>query len=349
MLRHGLTIVGVTVHSDLISFKKRPVIRGCGLVKTLSTCICLLLSLCATVGCSSSAPAAKAAPATAVVPAQPAKPPAPLPASTPASAPAPVPGNEYVIGPGDALEVFVWRNPELSSKVPVRPDGKISTPLVEDMIAVGKTPTQLARDIEKVLAEYVKSPQVNIIVSQPVSAFSQVKVIGQVIKPQSLPYRERYDGAGRSAHRGWARAVSPRAIAPRLCGMQGGKEVPIAINLNKIIDKGRYDAEHPAPARRCDWSSRKRASDMNALVEDVVEEVRGAWRFRWLGLLAAWIVGVVGWFIVMLLPDLYEGRSTVFVDTRTALRPVLQGLAVEQDVDAETELRAPVAARNAAA
>lgn len=74
---------------------------------------------------------------------------------------------------------------------------------------------------------------------------------------------------------------------------------------------------------------------MNALVEDIVEEVRGAWRFRWWGLLAAWIVGVVGWFIVMLLPDLYEGRSTVFVDTRTALRPVLQGLAVEQDVDAE--------------
>jgi polysaccharide chain length determinant protein (PEP-CTERM system associated) len=74
---------------------------------------------------------------------------------------------------------------------------------------------------------------------------------------------------------------------------------------------------------------------MNGLVENIFEEVRGAWRFRWWGLLAAWIVGVMGWFIVMLLPDLYEGRSTVFVDTRTALRPVLQGLAVEQDVDAE--------------
>jgi polysaccharide chain length determinant protein (PEP-CTERM system associated) len=74
---------------------------------------------------------------------------------------------------------------------------------------------------------------------------------------------------------------------------------------------------------------------MNALVEDIVEEVRGSWRFRWWGLLAAWIFGIVGWVIIMLLPDLYEGRSTVFVDTRTALRPVLQGLAVEQDVDAE--------------
>src|SRR3984957_7440535 len=74
---------------------------------------------------------------------------------------------------------------------------------------------------------------------------------------------------------------------------------------------------------------------MNLLVEEVLEEVRGAWRFRWWALAAAWLLGVVGWAVVMLLPDIYEGRATVFVDTRTALRPVLQGLAVEQDVDAE--------------
>jgi polysaccharide chain length determinant protein (PEP-CTERM system associated) len=74
---------------------------------------------------------------------------------------------------------------------------------------------------------------------------------------------------------------------------------------------------------------------MNLLVEEVLEEVRGAWRFRWWALLAAWVLGVIGWTVVMLLPDMYEGRATVFVDTRTALRPVLQGLAVEQDVDAE--------------
>jgi polysaccharide chain length determinant protein (PEP-CTERM system associated) len=74
---------------------------------------------------------------------------------------------------------------------------------------------------------------------------------------------------------------------------------------------------------------------MNVLVEEVLEEVRGAWRFRWWALGAAWLLGVLGWAVVMLLPDMYEGRATVFVDTRTALRPVLQGLAVEQDVDAE--------------
>jgi len=74
---------------------------------------------------------------------------------------------------------------------------------------------------------------------------------------------------------------------------------------------------------------------MNMLVEEVLEEVRGAWRFRWWALAAAWLLGVLGWAVVMLLPDKYEGRATVFVDTRTALRPVLQGLVVEQDVDAQ--------------
>jgi polysaccharide export outer membrane protein len=108
------------------------------------------------------------------------------PAAPPASS---VPA-DYVIGPGDTIEVFVWRNPDLTVTVPVRPDGKISTPLVEDMVAVGKTPTVLARDVEKALAQYVKSPEVNVIVTIPMSVFSQVKVIGQVAKPQALAYRE---------------------------------------------------------------------------------------------------------------------------------------------------------------
>ena len=96
---------------------------------------------------------------------------------------------DYMLGPGDQIQVFVWRNPDLSATVPVRPDGRISTPLVEDMVAVGKTPSQLARDIEKVLGEYVRTPQVNVIVTQPSSTFSQVKVVGQVLHPQVMPYR----------------------------------------------------------------------------------------------------------------------------------------------------------------
>jgi polysaccharide biosynthesis/export protein len=120
--------------------------------------------------------------------------------SAPTPKPAPIPtltaadnkgtDSNYIIGPGDSLEVFVWRNPELSLTVPVRPDGKISTPLVEDMVAVGKTPPQLARDMEKVLSEYVRAPKVNIIVTTAASAFSLVKVVGQVQHPSALPYRE---------------------------------------------------------------------------------------------------------------------------------------------------------------
>jgi polysaccharide export outer membrane protein len=109
---------------------------------------------------------------------------------TPSQAQAKAVSDDYIIGPGDTLEVFVWRNPELSVTVPVRPDGKISTPLVEDMVAVGKTPPKLARDMEGVLSEYVRSPKVNIIVTTAASAFSLVKVVGQVAHPMALPYRE---------------------------------------------------------------------------------------------------------------------------------------------------------------
>jgi len=115
--------------------------------------------------------------------------PAQSPTEVPAT-PAPEVGADYIIGPGDTIQVFVWRNPELTVSVPVRPDGKVSTPLVEDMVAVGKTPSQLARDMEVRLAEYIRSPQVNVIVTNPLSSFSKVTVIGQVKTQGSIPYRE---------------------------------------------------------------------------------------------------------------------------------------------------------------
>jgi polysaccharide export outer membrane protein len=97
----------------------------------------------------------------------------------------------YLIGPGDAVNIVVWRNPELSMVVPVRPDGKITTPLVEDLPASGRTATQLARDVEKALAKYVQSPVVTVIVTTFVGPYAeQVRVIGEAAKPQALPYRE---------------------------------------------------------------------------------------------------------------------------------------------------------------
>lgn len=97
----------------------------------------------------------------------------------------------YRIGPGDSVEVFVWGNPDLSSTVPVRPDGRITTPLIEDVPAAGKTPTQLARVMEKRLAKYIKNPVVTVIVTGFVGLYSeQVRVVGQAAKPQAIPYRK---------------------------------------------------------------------------------------------------------------------------------------------------------------
>jgi polysaccharide biosynthesis/export protein len=153
---------------------------------------------------------------------------APPPAAVPA---------DYLIGPGDSLHVFVFQNEELSVTVPVRPDGKISTPLVEDMVAVGKTPSQLARDLEKSLAEYVKSPKVNIVVMSAMSIFSQVKVIGQVKTPQALPYRDgmtvldavlAVGGLGQFA-------AGNRA---HLVRTENGKQTEIKVKLDALVNGG---------------------------------------------------------------------------------------------------------------
>jgi polysaccharide export outer membrane protein len=99
--------------------------------------------------------------------------------------------SEYRIGPGDQLQIFVWRNPEVSVAIPVRPDGKISTPLVEDMVAIGKTPTELARDLEKALAKYIRTPLVTVIVTGFVGTFGeQIRVVGQAANPKALSYRQ---------------------------------------------------------------------------------------------------------------------------------------------------------------
>lgn len=98
----------------------------------------------------------------------------------------------YLIGPGDALNIVVWRNPELSMSVPVRPDGKIAAPLIDDLTAIGKNPTDLARDIEKSLSKFIRDPVVTVIVTQFVGPYSeQIRVIGEAAKPQVLPYKQK--------------------------------------------------------------------------------------------------------------------------------------------------------------
>jgi polysaccharide export outer membrane protein len=147
--------------------------------------------------------------------------------------------SNYIVGPGDSIQVFVWRNPELSVTTIVRPDGKVTTPLVEDIVAVGQTPSGLARLIETRLAEYIRSPQVNVIVTNAQSSFSKVTVIGQVKSPQAVPYQQgmtvldvvlAVGGLGEFA--GGNRAKILRKDAD-------GKQKQIRVRLADLVNKGR--------------------------------------------------------------------------------------------------------------
>ncbi|MCM2346373.1 MAG: polysaccharide export protein [Acidovorax soli] len=109
-----------------------------------------------------------------------------------APAKASAPDYNYIVGPGDTLNIIVWRNPELSQVVPVRPDGQVSTPLVDGLVAQGKTSVQIARDVEKELGKYVRDPVVTVIVTGFVGPYSeQIRVVGEAAKPQFLPYKQK--------------------------------------------------------------------------------------------------------------------------------------------------------------
>jgi polysaccharide biosynthesis/export protein len=98
----------------------------------------------------------------------------------------------YIIGPGDSLNIIVWRNPELSMSVPVRPDGKVATPLVDELVAQGKTSSQVARAVEAALSKFVRDPIVTVIVTGFVGPYSeQIRVVGEAAKPQFLPYKQK--------------------------------------------------------------------------------------------------------------------------------------------------------------
>lgn len=98
----------------------------------------------------------------------------------------------YLIGAGDNINIIVWRNPELSLSVPVRPDGKISAPLIDEMVAQGKNSVTIARDIELQLAKYVRDPVVTVVVTSFVGPYSeQIRVVGEAARPQVLAYKQK--------------------------------------------------------------------------------------------------------------------------------------------------------------
>jgi polysaccharide export outer membrane protein len=152
---------------------------------------------------------------------------------------------DYLIGPLDALEIFVWRAPELSTKVTVRPDGRISTPLVSDMVASNKTPTKLAADLERALAEYVKTPQVTVIVSNFSSTFDQqVRVLGEAQKPIALPYQSGMTVLDVMVAVGGLTefAAGNRAVLIR---GEGANKQSYRLRLNDLLRKGKIAANVP--------------------------------------------------------------------------------------------------------
>lgn len=147
----------------------------------------------------------------------------------------------YLIGPGDSINIVVWRNPELSLTVPVRPDGRISTPLVEDLPAQGKNPTELARDIEKALAKYIRDPVVTVVVNNFVGQYSeQVRVIGEASKPQTLPYRKNMTILDVMIAVGGLTDFADGNRAVLLRSVEGNK--PYTVRLRDLVKRGDVSA-----------------------------------------------------------------------------------------------------------
>ena len=154
------------------------------------------------------------------------------------------PGEDYVIGPLDELTVFVWRNPELGSKVQVRPDGRITTPLITDMPAVGKTPSMLAEDIRLQLSQYIQEPLVSVIVDKFAGTFSQqVRIVGATEKPASIPFRANMTlldamiaAGGLSEY-----AAGNKARLVRF-DKATGKQTEFALRLGDLLKKGESKA-----------------------------------------------------------------------------------------------------------
>jgi polysaccharide export outer membrane protein len=148
----------------------------------------------------------------------------------------------YLIGPGDSVNVFVWGNSELSSTVPVRPDGRITMPLVEDVPASGKTPTLLAREMEARLSKYIKNPVVTVTVSGFVGRYSeQIRVIGEAVEPQALPFKEHMTALDVMIAVGGLTefASGNRAVIARIVD---GKQEQYRVHLDDLIKDGDVSA-----------------------------------------------------------------------------------------------------------
>ena len=160
-------------------------------------------------------------------------PPAPISASTQ--------DYSYIVGPGDNINIIVWRNPELSMSVPVRPDGKFSTPLIDELVAQGKNSVQIAREIEQVLGKYVRDPIVTVIVTGFIGPYDQqIRVVGEAAKPQFLPYKQQMTLLDVMIAVGGLTDFAAGNKASILRGSDGGKQY--SVRLKDLIKRGDISA-----------------------------------------------------------------------------------------------------------
>jgi polysaccharide export outer membrane protein len=147
----------------------------------------------------------------------------------------------YLVGPGDNINIIVWRNPELSLSVPVRPDGKFSTPLIDELVAQDKTSIAIARDIESQLAKYVRDPVVTVIVTSFVGPYDQqIRVVGEAAKPQSLPFKRNMTVLDVMIAVGGLTDFADGNAATILRAGEGGKQS--AVRLQDLIRRGDVSA-----------------------------------------------------------------------------------------------------------
>src|SRR6185437_8003350 len=147
------------------------------------------------------------------------------------------PEERYIIGPGDSLEIYVRDNPTLSTTVPVRPDGRISIPLVQSIVAAGKTPDELAADLEKELGRYIREPLVTVIVKSFVGAYSQqVRVVGQAATPKAVPYRSGMTVLDVMIEVGGLTKFAAGNNAKIIRRLSDGKEQTIPVRLGDLMN-----------------------------------------------------------------------------------------------------------------
>lgn len=149
--------------------------------------------------------------------------------------------HRYKIGPLDTLNIQVWRNPELSATVTVRPDGRISSPLVEDLLAAGKSPAELSREIEKALSRVIRDPAVTVIVGGFQGTFGeQIRIVGEAARPQAVPYRQNMTVLDVMIQAGGMTDFADGNAAVLVRGSEGGKQY--SIRLKDLLKRGDISA-----------------------------------------------------------------------------------------------------------